>query len=693
MKIYNNIVLKIDDEDIEDGVLEIPNGVVRIENNAFRDNIELEQLVFPQTLKEIGQSAFSGCEELRVVEGGIVDKIDDYAFSNCINLSEIDVSNVREFGNEVFRDCQELTSLQLKAEKCGAGLFRNCDNLIDVSLLGDDVIISEEMFAGCRSLMSVSIFNNIAKIEDNAFNGCNSLRMLEINKNTQFSDFALSDCAINNVVIKEFNEDISLENNLTNIKVSDSGIEFKAGDNAQERVYFDFKNGKYVFNLDDLKEKIKDIDKAFKLKGTEEIVHWIELIKDVQDIPRENVRLPQSEAIMLLKNDDERIEFIKNLGKYNKLSGKYRSLNLADREQILKLCKLLGAFEDDEKQFVQASNVLSKDLPNFIEKMNGVKVSDFDDSSFLITDWFKNIKYPLEFNKKCADFFMDNYKNLLEQNKVDLLAMSINDFDSLSKSANHIDINKIEEILMKELPADTKQSRRELAKIMIMQGAFNKESFETLDGIMTKAEGVYPNIFESAEKVLGEINTVEREKATHLVDELDENIQYEWLDKDSPYNLLIGNICGCCARLGREGQDIMVKSATHSSVQTMALKKRDGEYMGKATVYLNREKGYAVFNNLELNRNYATRAKSEDFDDVMNAFMRGAKSFVEVYNKENPDNELKIVTIGADKNKIIGQIRARLPKSAKNYPSIEFEGYKKGGDSGSEQFVVYRSKD
>ena len=105
---------------------------------------------------------------------------------------------------------------------------------------------------------------------------------------------------------------------------------------------------------------------------------------------------------------------------------------------------------------------------------------------------------------------------------------------------------------------------------------------------------------------------------------------------------------------------------------------------------MNREKGYAVFNDIELNRNYDKRAKEKDFDEVVDAFLRGANAFVNEYNKNNPTQQLHVVTLGTGKNRVVQRIRERLPKSEEIYKSIKFDGYRIGADSGEEQFVVYK---
>ena len=71
------------------GSLIIPDGVIEIEVNAFGGNGNLTELSLPQSLKRIGNSAFSGCANIKgnlLLPSG-VEYIGDNAFAYCRNFS------------------------------------------------------------------------------------------------------------------------------------------------------------------------------------------------------------------------------------------------------------------------------------------------------------------------------------------------------------------------------------------------------------------------------------------------------------------------------------------------------------------------------------------------------------------------------------------------------------------------------
>ena len=103
---------------IDEGILYVGLGVTKINNNQYKDNQNITEIQFKDTVTEIssiGTSAFRNCTGLkRVVIPGNVKSIGDWAFAGCSNLEEI----VFEEGVEklivyAFVDCPNLQSVTL----------------------------------------------------------------------------------------------------------------------------------------------------------------------------------------------------------------------------------------------------------------------------------------------------------------------------------------------------------------------------------------------------------------------------------------------------------------------------------------------------------------------------------------------------------------------------------------------------
>ena len=72
--------------------LEIPEGVLAIEEEAFQKNNSLKRVILPKSLKRIGRFAFDACselEEISIPEG--VEVLEDGIFAYCKNLTKIEL--------------------------------------------------------------------------------------------------------------------------------------------------------------------------------------------------------------------------------------------------------------------------------------------------------------------------------------------------------------------------------------------------------------------------------------------------------------------------------------------------------------------------------------------------------------------------------------------------------------------------
>ena len=86
-------------------------------NNLYLNGELVTNLVIPDSVTEIGYSAFSGCSSLTSITiPDSVTSIGDGAFSGCSSLTSITIpDSVTEIGNSAFKDCTSLTSVYCKA--------------------------------------------------------------------------------------------------------------------------------------------------------------------------------------------------------------------------------------------------------------------------------------------------------------------------------------------------------------------------------------------------------------------------------------------------------------------------------------------------------------------------------------------------------------------------------------------------
>lgn len=133
-----------------------------IENYSFF-NTNINEIILPDHLTFIPQSAFGGCSNL------------DY-----VNIPQ----NTKSINNNAFKNCSSLKSV----------LLNNC------------ITIQSNAFSGCISLESISNANNITSIGRNAFSNCDNLVFYDNNeadsyiKNyTQTMNYSFSSDMISNI--------------------------------------------------------------------------------------------------------------------------------------------------------------------------------------------------------------------------------------------------------------------------------------------------------------------------------------------------------------------------------------------------------------------------------------------------------------------------------------------------------------
>ena len=141
------------------------NGVTSIGRGAFLACTQLKSIVIPDSVRYIGMSAFEACGRLESVSFGRgVSEIGDYAFSLCGGLSEITVPD--------------------NVEILGKGAFNACTALKTVTLGSGINTISERAFSECYDLEKITFYNSVRTIESHAFNMCQSLDTVEFYGNT-----------------------------------------------------------------------------------------------------------------------------------------------------------------------------------------------------------------------------------------------------------------------------------------------------------------------------------------------------------------------------------------------------------------------------------------------------------------------------------------------------------------------------
>lgn len=144
----------------------IPNDVVEIAEEAFRELETLTSIDIPNNITKIGERAFEYCFSL-----------------TSVTISE----NVNDIGDFAFLGCESLAYISIDSDNKFYDSRNNCNGIIETSTNtlvfgGINTIIPDSVtcigvgaFAGCSSLTSVVIPSSIVAIDDWIFEDCSSL--------------------------------------------------------------------------------------------------------------------------------------------------------------------------------------------------------------------------------------------------------------------------------------------------------------------------------------------------------------------------------------------------------------------------------------------------------------------------------------------------------------------------------------
>ena len=180
--------------------------VVSLGNNAFKGASNITSVVIPESIKEIGLWAFSGCTSLSNVNLGNVEKLSNMAFNNCTALTSIKLPKTltKIASGAPFSGCANLKHIELEdgmivipnyvcastpiteitipntVKEIGLWAFSDCTSLSNVNL-GNVEKLSDKAFNNCTALTSIKLPKTLTKIASGApFSGCTNLKHIEL---------------------------------------------------------------------------------------------------------------------------------------------------------------------------------------------------------------------------------------------------------------------------------------------------------------------------------------------------------------------------------------------------------------------------------------------------------------------------------------------------------------------------------
>ncbi|MCM1381916.1 MAG: leucine-rich repeat domain-containing protein, partial [Muribaculaceae bacterium] len=133
----------------------IDEGVTSVGDMAFINFLEIESVLLPSTLKEIGDNSLGGTalREITLPEG--LECIGEHAFETCENLTAVYMpDSLKTIGGYAFRDCFALASIEIPngVETIGDYAFHMCGSLTSIEVPNSVQSVGSRAFFGCESL-------------------------------------------------------------------------------------------------------------------------------------------------------------------------------------------------------------------------------------------------------------------------------------------------------------------------------------------------------------------------------------------------------------------------------------------------------------------------------------------------------------------------------------------------------------
>ena len=176
----------------------IPNTVIEIRNNAFRECTGLTSVTIPNSVTSLAAELFRGCTGLTSVTiPNSVTSIGEFTFYDCTGLTSVTIPNSVTSLDGAFAGCTGLTSVTIpnSVTTIMDRDFAYCTGLTSVTIPNSVTSLGEGAFYGCTGLTSVTIPNSVTSVGENAFYGCTGLTSVTIpNSVTSVGEYAFYGC-------------------------------------------------------------------------------------------------------------------------------------------------------------------------------------------------------------------------------------------------------------------------------------------------------------------------------------------------------------------------------------------------------------------------------------------------------------------------------------------------------------------
>ena len=700
---------------------------------AFGNCDSLTHIYLPQSVESIGTAAFQGCSSLLdITLPPNVVFIGDAVFSECASLKSVTINDKLEtISDETFYSCSQLQKVNFgkMVKVIGDGAFYGCSSLEEANLPDGLERIEHGAFDACTSLKSVRIPDTIKYIGHQAFADCRALENVYI---PNCDDLVIEDGAFRNC--KNLKE-LTIENgqigrviigasNLTTLKLGkDCDVFFQIDDLPWEMKYISRVGDEFVLSTSPIGgdcEEISSFNKNLYLGVITKMWDKREALKKTTS---------KREELAPLLND-----IYENLGVENLIdfvdNARYTFYDQCKKDSFLIVPEFLDYFYSlgGFSKPVTEERISKKGNPVSVTVDYAQKVGEYfkalsnltDQEQLLLAKEIRNVT-PVKFNPEASKFLLD-IKNTREiimaiegNEKIryggflrDILS-NFNEVQETNKSRKGSQrqlaptVERFVEYFNENKFSGVKEEDRELAKFL-SKFYVDQSNYDTAIEIKKEKEenGVGDSILgfhlkeDDAFKGIDTLSLKILEVAGETIDSILESTTdytFDWLEKSDPNNYILGRLCNCCAELESAGFGIMHASIVNPDVQNLVIRDKSGKIIAKSTLYINREEGYGVFNNLQV----SDKIPNADKIKIYKKYKLAVAAFAKAYNEQHPDKPLRQINIGMRINSLSELLEKYDKESTELLEAIDYGRYGRdgntyNGDSKSRQMVVWEDE-
>lgn len=216
--------------------------VTSIAINAFKNNDYIKTLTIPDTIVSIGYDAFRDCSSLEIVNmSNQIDYLPDHLFSYCTSLTEFNGGeNIKTLYKGVFEGTKVKSFTFSSLSEIDVDCFWNNQALESITILGDLDTLPGSCFERCTSLKSVNLSSSVSYIENYAFKNCSSLETFDFENIRHIENNAFESCAFTTL---ELNDTV-LENQafVSNLNLESVSLNGSLSNHSKDLGYGVFKD-------------------------------------------------------------------------------------------------------------------------------------------------------------------------------------------------------------------------------------------------------------------------------------------------------------------------------------------------------------------------------------------------------------------------------------------------------------------